>query len=337
MPKLPPSRRTVALLTWMVAFSVCSVLFGLPTARINTFVWVVLAVLAFGVDRPRSTMRSFATTWLPLFAALAAYDRLRGASDERIDTAHSWPQLDIDQWLGGGTTPSEHLQAWLWDPTGPGWWDYAAWAVYQSHFFVPLLLAVLLWSIRHRLAAPYVVGVGVLSWMALATYAAYPAQPPWMTGRDGLSGDVDRIVRQMWDDIGVERASKVFTTERAAGSRYSNPVAALPSLHAAFPMLIAGFLWGTRRWLDVVLGGYVLAMGLTLVYAGEHFTFDVVLGWLYALAVVVAARRYQRGRPSEYGTASVPHFDEGGDFGTDPEAASRSRSTSLPQIEVTRS
>ena len=36
--------------------------------------------------------------------------------------------------------------------------------------------------------------------------------------------------------------------------------------------------------------GYVLAMGWTLVYGGEHYVFDVLLGWIYALAVFFGVR-----------------------------------------------
>lgn len=170
--------------------------------------------------------------------------------------------------------------------------------MYQSHFVAPLLVAAAMWGVRHRHARRYVLGLAALSWMALTTYWLYPAQPPWMVARDGMIGDLDRIVHQLWREIGIERAALVFDTTRAPGSnRFANPVAALPSLHAAFPMLIAAFLWGMRRWLDVLLATYVLAMALTLVYSGEHFTFDILLGWLYALVVAVPLRIYQRRSP----------------------------------------
>jgi len=32
---------------------------------------------------------------------------------------------------------------------------------------------------------------------------------------------------------------------------------------------------------------YPLAMGFALVYLGEHYAFDVLLGWLYAVVVYV--------------------------------------------------
>ena len=60
-------------------------------------------------------------------------------------------------------------------------------------------------------------------------------------------------------------------------------VAAMPSLHAAYPaMLLLRFWADGTRW-RIGLGVYTLAMGFALVYGGEHFVVDVVIGWLYAL------------------------------------------------------
>ncbi|MCW2924435.1 MAG: hypothetical protein JWM98_1839 [Thermoleophilia bacterium] len=287
--RLTPKRQA-AIVAWLLAFSTYAVLVGLPTKRSNVLIWVSLAVCAVGIDRPLATLRSFATTWLPLFAALAAYDLLRGSSDGAIASAHTFPQLDLDLWLGGGRTLSERLQGWLWHPGHPHWWDYVAWGTYQSHFFASMLIGVLLWSLRDRRAAPYLLGLAALSWMALATYFLYPAQPPWMTARDGLTGDVARVIQGMWHNVGVDRAARAFTTSKVDGSRYSNPVAALPSLHAAFPVFIAVSLWSRRWYWNLLLVAYPLLMAFSLVYAGEHFALDVLLGWAYALAVGLTVR-----------------------------------------------
>ena len=53
-------------------------------------------------------------------------------------------------------------------------------------------------------------------------------------------------------------------------------------------MLICLFFWGRARpWLRVLLVGYVVAMASTLVYTGEHFVFDILLGWTYAVVTFV--------------------------------------------------
>ena len=59
----------------------------------------------------------------------------------------------------------------------------------------------------------------------------------------------------------------------------------MPSLHAAYPMLICLFFWSrANRWFRALLVAYVLAMAFTLVYTGEHFVIDEFVGWSYAAA-----------------------------------------------------
>ena len=57
----------------------------------------------------------------------------------------------------------------------------------------------------------------------------------------------------------------------------------MPSLHAAYPVLLMLFFWssaGKWRWL---LPLYPLLMAFSLVYTGEHYVFDILLGWVYAI------------------------------------------------------
>jgi hypothetical protein len=277
-------------LLWCVGFSVYAATVGVPTKRGNVLIWVALAVVALGAPAPRRTARSFVTTWLPIFAALGAYDLLRGASDGLYQRAHVNPQLAFDKFVGFGMAPSERLQSWGYVPGQHHIWDFATWLVYLSHFLAPLLVAVILWASGSSRTRLYALSVVMMSWLALATYAAFPAEPPWMSvPHDG--GHVVRVVHAMWSDVGVHRAANVFAADHQAASKYSNPVAALPSLHAAFPMVMFMVLRGIRRWLDVVLVVYILAMGTALVYSGEHFVFDVVLGWIDAVVVCTLLSR----------------------------------------------
>ena len=81
------------------------------------------------------------------------------------------------------------------------------------------------------------------------------------------------------------------------GQAAVNEVAAVPSLHSAFVALVAFFLWPrVRPALRPLLLLYPLAMGLTLLATGEHYFFDVLLGWLYAGAVMAGWGWWERRR-----------------------------------------
>ena len=82
----------------------------------------------------------------------------------------------------------------------------------------------------------------------------------------------------------------------------------MPSLHAGAALLVALFLWPIAGTLwRVVLVAYALAMGLTLVYTGEHYVVDVFAGWLVAAVAVAGGavvRRRRAGRGSTSRTAT---------------------------------
>src|SRR5690606_20473646 len=70
-------------------------------------------------------------------------------------------------------------------------------------------------------------------------------------------------------------------------SERENLVAALPSLHAAFSLLVAVHLYsGRRRFYRTLALTYPVAMGFTLVWTGDHYVVDILLGWLAVLAAM---------------------------------------------------
>ena len=69
------------------------------------------------------------------------------------------------------------------------------------------------------------------------------------------------------------------------GRNWSNPIAAMPPLHAGFSLFVVVFFWPMvrRRSLRVAMAMYPIVMGWALVYLAEHYVIDVLAGW----AVVV--------------------------------------------------
>jgi membrane-associated phospholipid phosphatase len=151
----------------------------------------------------------------------------------------------------------------------------------------------------------------------LATYFLYPAAPPWYASKHGhLTETVYRTSTEGWHALGLRSAGKLLST----GQDMANPVAAMPSLHSAFAMLVVAFFLAhvSRRWVPVLLL-YPVAMAFSLVYAGEHYVVDVLVGWAYvlvAMVVVSYAERWWAGRRDRLdlvtvGAAEAPVGDEG--------------------------
>lgn len=280
--------RVVAVVVYAVAFVVTTALWGFPASRDRVLIWVIAALVIVAVGRSRGFGR-LVGDFLPVVIFLYLYDLLRGGADQLFGHIYALPQLRVDEWLFGGTAPTITLQRWLWTSGHPHVWDFVAVAVYVSYFLVPITIAAVLWYKRPSLFGRYVsLWIG-LSFSALITYGLYPAAPPWLAGHERLLPHVVRITPQLTRDLG-------FNLSRVMGSQhYVNKVAAVPSLHAATALLIAMFFWsraGRWRWL---LALYPVAMAVSLVYLGEHYVSDVLLGWLYAVAVfVIGGRLYDR-------------------------------------------
>ena len=149
----------------------------------------------------------------------------------------------------------------------------------------------MLWKIDRQRFRKFIVLVAMLSFAGLPTYALYPAAPPWMASQAHLMSPVTRIFPLVWHCLGLHSAGSVVE----GGYPYANNVAAVPSLHAAFSLLIAITLWPRKRkWLRPLVALYPLAMAFSLVYAGEHYFSDILLGWIYTIATVLAARAVAR-------------------------------------------
>ena len=268
-----------APVVYVIALALTIAEWGLPLARDQLFFWLGLGMAAFSVAAWRSWGK-MVLEWLPFFGLLLAYDFLRGAVAVTPEQAHVTAQLDLDKFLGGGVVPTVWLQQHLWDPAHPHWYDYGVWAVYMTHFFAVWIVAAVLWRVaRHRFRR-YAVLTILLTLGAFVTYWAYPAQPPWITGQGLRMQSVDRVVPEVWGHLGVGTVQSVYEN----GSLV-NTVAAMPSLHAAYPFMLLLFFWPAGLLVRVVLALYTLAMGFTLVYGGEHFITDILAGWLMAGAL----------------------------------------------------
>jgi PAP2 superfamily len=113
-----------------------------------------------------------------------------------------------------------------------------------------------------------------------------------MAAQMGLLHGVARTTSDGWQVIGG-RTVELFNEGQAS----VNQVAAVPSLHSAVTMLVALFLWPrVHRLLRPLLAFYPLAMALTLMATGEHYFFDVLVGWIYAGSVMGAWAWWERRR-----------------------------------------
>jgi membrane-associated phospholipid phosphatase len=289
---------------------------GLPYSQDWIFVWIVGLMVAVSLADGQHSLRRLVTDWLPIILALLAYDLLRGIADGKLLPIHWQPPVTADKILGLGQVPTIRLQDALYTPGHLHLWDYAAFSFWFSHFFATLRVAVGIWLYRYQWFHRFAACIVVLAAMGLVTYVLFPAAPPWLAGQHDYVPHTYRITHAVVNNLPVPKAGALFQK----GTDWGNDVAAVPSLHAAYTMLICLFLWPrvNRRWRPLLVA-YPVGMGLSLIYLGEHYLIDILLGWVYAAATVyvvdwAAERRRQRAaKPPEAGepAATVPEKARG--------------------------
>ncbi len=281
---------TCALIAYTAAY-------GIPVQRELVVAWTCGALVCVSIGRHPREILQLIVDWFPIVAIFAVYDITRGAADSFGIGVHSAPMIDFDRFVFVGETPTEWLQAHLYEAGVVHWYDVGFTLVYTSYFIVPFAVAGVLWARDRPAFQRFTKRLVTLALAGLATYIAFPAAPPWMAGEQGLLDGVHRTTAKGWEVIDVGTAAMFSHGQGAV-----NLVAAVPSLHSAFVALVAIFLWPrVRPALRPLLALYPLAMGLTLIATGEHYLFDVLLGWLYAGAVSAGwylweTRRVRSGR-----------------------------------------
>jgi hypothetical protein len=274
--------RRCALVLYAGALVVYVFSYGIPTQRELVVAWTCGALACASIGRHPRQILQLVLDWLPMVLILSAYDFTRGGADSLGIPVHFHPMVDFDRFLFFGQAPTEWLQAHLYDPGVVHWYDVGFTLVYTSYFIVPFATAGVLWAKDRLEFLRFTKRLVSLALAGLATYIAFPAAPPWMAAQRGLLHGVHRTTSTGWRVLDVHTAALFSRGQDAV-----NQVAAVPSLHAGFTALVAMFLWTRvrRRWRPLLVA-YPLAMGLTLMATGEHYFFDVALGWCYAGAVM---------------------------------------------------
>jgi membrane-associated phospholipid phosphatase len=291
--RLPRTPRSIALTVWAVAFAAFCLTQGLPLDRGTQTFWILLALFAVNLGRPWRAQLRILLDWLPFVGFLYLYDYTRGLADRLGRPIQVNLPIDFDRWLFHGTVPTVWLQQHFFDPSRVHWYDIVVSLVYFSHFFVVWIVAAVLYARSRAEWARWARRLLLLSYAGLVTFMLFPSAPPWYAAQVGAIPDVQRIAQRGWDALDLRIAGDIIS--RAQGG--VNDFAAVPSLHAAFTAMLTVFVW-TRlhrvgRTLMVI---YTLAMALSVVYAGEHYVFDVLVGYAYVAAVVVLANWWVKRR-----------------------------------------
>ncbi len=227
---------------------------------------------------------------IPFIAIIVVYDSLRGLVPYFVHNVHFFEMIDFDTFIGFGQLPTVRLQHLLYHGQLQ-WFDFYLLSSYLLHFIAPYIVGVLIWRARPHGYWRFISALLLLSFSGFITYLLFPAAPPWMASNVGYTDHIIKLSNNIFIAWGLQNFSVVFSHLNA------NQTAAIPSLHAAYPfldLLIIYRLFG-KKW-AIPFAIYPLSVWFGVVYLGEHYVIDVILGIIYALVAFYS---------SEYVFASI--------------------------------
>jgi membrane-associated phospholipid phosphatase len=286
------SERRVRILLWVVIAAYVGAIVGLALAGRFTFVVktaIVPVLVVFAAATGRA--REFARDWTPFLGVVLLFDSFRGLVFALINVldlpVYAAYAIRADRFVLGGTTLPNKLQAAWYDPQSLNAVDIVAVVAHASHFLAFLLFGLVIWAMRRAAFRRYTLAVTVLLGSGVLLYALIPTVPPWMAWQEfRLIPPIHHLSTEVYN-TSAPVLNRTFST---------NPIAAMPSLHAALPALCALVGWHEFRWRGgAPLAAFALLMWMSIGYLGEHYLVDIVAGAALALVVYVAIYRWPWG------------------------------------------
>ena len=248
------------------------------TPSVDIF-FVAAGFLAIGLGRGRAFVRD----WAPFALIFMAWEGMRGIASAFGQGVHAQSIVAIEEALFG-TVPTVTLQSDLYSPGHVSILDMAMSTTYISHFFFPLAFAFFLWIRDRNRYYDFAVALMLMSYLAFVTFVLLPVAPP----RFASSFGANIVVFDITHDVAIHLSWGGF--DWMYRNLVGNPVAAFPSMHAAYPILVLLFL--AERSMKAAAAWSLVAATIwfATVYLGHHYVVDLLGGLLYAVAVYAFIR-----------------------------------------------
>ena len=203
------------------------------------------------------------------YLSLRSYVSSLSPDEINIENLIRWERT-----LFGGVLPPVWIQERFFGQALTPLLDVLSNRLYLMHFPLPIIFAVWLhWKHPNRYWTA-MSGFLLLSLLGFVSYLCFPAAPPWWATRNGFIGEPGA-------DLSHFISADLITVMSP------NPIAAMPSLHAAYPLYFAFMaigLAGRRLAWTLALP---LGVGAATVYLGHHYVIDALAGYVYAAVVAL--------------------------------------------------
>lgn len=266
-------------LVWLAYLLIVHLTMGL---RPEHFALVGALLLCFFAHQK---LRKWALAFFPFVAFGVIYDALRMVPIAWRGTINIQAPYEMEssllQWFG---FPAQFMLGDFFQEHHVFALDVLAACTYSLHIVIPILFALWLWIRNSEYFTSFTWAFLAMNLAAFAIYILYPTAPPWYVTQYGFE-------QVGWNLIGDSAGLSYFdawigfpyfqnTYARAAWN-----YGAIPSMHAAFPLLVSLFARHTLSWVRWLCYIFTVLVAFSAVYLNHHYVIDLLIGWSFALAI----------------------------------------------------
>jgi hypothetical protein len=252
------------LLSWMlIGFKIEQVYLAL---FFNTFYFI------------SRTTRKFITGFSIFIIFWIIFDYMKAFPNYHYNTVHIESLYHAEKNLFGITdqgvivTPNEY-----WQSHGNTFLDILSGIFYLCWVPVPLAFATYLFFKNREGFLQFSLSFLLVNLLGFIIYYVYPAAPPWYVQQHGFAF----IANTPGNTGGLGKFDLFFGTGifRSLYSKSSNVFAAMPSLHAAYPLIVLYYGIKYRlKWFNIVFATIMFGIWFAAVYSSHHYVLDVLAG-----------------------------------------------------------
>lgn len=208
------------------------------------------------------------------------FDSMKAFPNYRYNIVHIESIYRAEKNLFGmnGRTPNEYWQT----HTSP-FLDILAGVFYLCWIPVPLAFAGYLFYKDKNAFLRFSLTFLLVNLLGFVIYYVYPAAPPWYVQQYGFGFNP----HTPGNTAGLGRFDSLLHVHVFAGlyAKSSNVFAAMPSLHASYPLIVLYHGIRTRQgWINLLFGTIMAGIWFAAVYSSHHYVLDVLAGILCGLA-----------------------------------------------------
>lgn len=237
--------------------------------------------VALALPRGRGRHRAAAVWLAHMWAYKQAFEIPFDDPDKLRRRLRIDPPIRADAVIGRGMPPGQRLQSVLRQPPRLSPLDRVLTVVYLAWEMEPhAALFWILWRHPRRFPAA-ALRLGATFDATVFGYFLIPTAPPWWASEKAgrLNGEVHRVT------VEVIRALRNKSRPAPSHESGSNPWASMPSDHFASAVSTAVALSEADPRAGAIGWSYAVALGVALVYTGEHYVVDLLAGAILAGAV----------------------------------------------------